>query len=109
MTMKLKLSTANRLPLDTIMIVTSELYPKIQELQSSLSGPTANTAIVDLLRNASLEQHLPHPGPPSPRRFIVSDRLAWVRDMELLTTLVTMLPFSVDRRIDNLANVSDLG
>lgn len=55
------------------MIVTSELYPKIQELQSSLSGPTANTAIVDLLRSATLEQHLPKPPALSPRRFAVSD------------------------------------
>ena len=62
----------HRLPLDTIMIVTSELYPKIQELQSSLSGPTANTAIVDLLRSANLEQHLQKPGSLNPRRFVVS-------------------------------------
>ena len=54
------------------MIVTSELYPKIQGLQSSLSGPTANTAIVDLLRNAALQEHLPKPGPLNPRRFAVS-------------------------------------
>ncbi len=60
-----------RLPLDAIMIVGSELFPRIQELQSSLSGPTANTAIVDLLRSASLEHHLPKPPPLNPRRFAV--------------------------------------
>ena len=61
-----------RLPLDNIMIVCSELFPKIQELQASLSGPTANTAIVDLLRSAALEHHLPKPPSLPARRFAVS-------------------------------------
>ncbi|KAI0340618.1 hypothetical protein BDW22DRAFT_1360028 [Trametopsis cervina] len=70
------------LPLDIIMIVTSELYPKIQGLQSSLSGSTANTAIVDLLRSATLEQHLPKPGPLNPRRFTWSDAsIIWLTSL----------------------------
>lgn len=66
------LTSLSSLPLDVIMIVTSELYPKIQGLKSSLSGPTANTAIVDLLRNAALQEHLPKLGSLNPRRFAVS-------------------------------------
>ncbi|KAF7791240.1 hypothetical protein EIP86_002254 [Pleurotus ostreatoroseus] len=70
------------LPLDNIMIVTSELYPKISELQSSLSGPTANTAIVDLLRSAALEHHLPKPPPLHPRRFVWSDAsIVWLTSL----------------------------
>ncbi|PSR88906.1 hypothetical protein PHLCEN_2v5055 [Hermanssonia centrifuga] len=71
-----------RLPLDAIMIVGSELFPRIQELQSSLSGPTANTAIVDLLRSASLEHHLPKPPPLNPRRFAWSDAsIVWLTSL----------------------------
>ncbi|KAI0083976.1 high-temperature-induced dauer-formation protein-domain-containing protein [Irpex rosettiformis] len=70
------------LPLDTIMIVTSELYPKIQELQSSLSGPTANTAIVDLLRSANLEEHLPRLASLNPRRFVWTDAsIIWLTSL----------------------------
>ncbi|GJE86851.1 high-temperature-induced dauer-formation protein-domain-containing protein [Phanerochaete sordida] len=70
------------LPLDVIMIVTSELFPKIQGLQSSLSGPTANSAIVDLLRNAALQEHLPKPPPLSPRRFAWTDAsIVWLTSL----------------------------
>ncbi|KAI0684267.1 high-temperature-induced dauer-formation protein-domain-containing protein [Cytidiella melzeri] len=70
------------LPLDVIMVVTSELYPKIQELQSSLSGPTANTAIVDLLRSANLEEHLPKPASLNARRFAWSDAsIVWLTSL----------------------------
>ncbi|EKM55702.1 uncharacterized protein PHACADRAFT_256512 [Phanerochaete carnosa HHB-10118-sp] len=70
------------LPLDVIMIVTSELYPKIQGLQSSLSGPTANSAIVDLLRSAALQEHLPKSPPLSPRRFAWTDAsIVWLTSL----------------------------
>ncbi|KIP06021.1 hypothetical protein PHLGIDRAFT_30681 [Phlebiopsis gigantea 11061_1 CR5-6] len=70
------------LPLDVIMVVTSELYPKIQGLQTSLSGPTANTAITDLLRSAALQEHLPKPGPVSPRRFAWTDAsVVWLTSL----------------------------
>ena len=59
------------LPLDVIMLVISELLPKVQNLQSSLSGASASNAIIDLLRNANLDQVLPKPPPLSPRRFMV--------------------------------------
>lgn len=80
--------TSCRLPLDVIMIVTSELYPKIQGLQASLTGPTANSAIVDLLRNASLQEHLPKPPPLNPRRFAVSASTSLPRRVVLTTQTV---------------------
>ena len=74
--MSIELSTADlkscRLPLDTIMLVISELLAKMQNLQSSLSAANANSAIMDLLRSANLDQVLPKPPPLSPRRFMVS-------------------------------------
>lgn len=92
------------LPLDVIMIVTSELYPKIQGLKSSLSGPTANTAIVDLLRNAALQEHLPKPPPLSPRRFSVSSCVSPLPLSNVLT-----LGAAVDGRLHCLANFAHLG
>lgn len=53
------------------MIVISELLPKIQNLQASFSGSNANSAIIDLLRSANIEQSLPELPPLSPRRFMV--------------------------------------
>lgn len=61
-----------RLPLDIIMLVISELLPKIQELQSTLNPANANGAIVDLIKSTNLEHILPKPSPLSPRRFVVS-------------------------------------
>ncbi|KAJ2975086.1 hypothetical protein NUW54_g11786 [Trametes sanguinea] len=70
------------LPLDTIMLVISELLPKVQNLQSSLSGASANNAIIDLLRNANLDQVLPKPQPLSPRRFMWSDAsIVWLTSL----------------------------
>ncbi|KAI8998843.1 high-temperature-induced dauer-formation protein-domain-containing protein [Trametes punicea] len=70
------------LPLDTIMLVISELLPKVQNLQSSLSGASASNAIIDLLRNANLDQVLPKPSPLSPRRFMWSDAsIVWLTSL----------------------------
>ena len=86
------------------MIVTSELYPKIQGLQSSLSGTTANTAIVDLLRSAALQEHLPKPGALTPRRFAVS----LVQITPVRNSLISAF-FLVDRCLRRLANVAHMG
>lgn len=96
------LKQCDRLPLDVVMIVTSELYPKIQELQSSFSGTTANTAIVDLLRSANLEQHLPKPVSLNPRRFAVSATSYMTRCSCIYINLVV-------RRVDSLVDVPHLG
>lgn len=61
-----------RLPLDPVMLVISELLPKVHDLQSSLSKANTTPAIVDFLSNASLSHVLPAPPPISPRRFVVS-------------------------------------
>ena len=54
------------------MLVISELLPKVQKSQASLSATTANSAIIDMLRSANLDHVLPKPGPLTPRRFLVS-------------------------------------
>ncbi|KAI0362682.1 hypothetical protein OH77DRAFT_1500300 [Trametes cingulata] len=70
------------LPLDTIMLVISELLPKVQNLQSSFSGTNASTAITDMLRSANLDQVLPKPPPLSPRRFQWSDAsIIWLTSL----------------------------
>ena len=69
-----------RLPLDPVMLVISELMPKLQEFQAShKSNPTV--AILDYLGHISLKHILPNPPPLNPRKFIVS---------------TTASPFSVD-------------
>ena len=61
----------SRLPLDPVMLVFSELMPKIQELQAlHKSNPTG--PVLDYLGRISLKQILPTPPPLNPRRFIVS-------------------------------------
>ncbi|KAI0637201.1 high-temperature-induced dauer-formation protein-domain-containing protein [Trametes polyzona] len=70
------------LPLDTIMLVISELLPKVQNLQSSLSAATATSAITDMLRSANLDQVLPKPPPLSPRRFMWSEAsIVWLTSL----------------------------
>ncbi|KAI0736870.1 high-temperature-induced dauer-formation protein-domain-containing protein [Fomitopsis betulina] len=70
------------LPLDIIMLVISELLPKIQELQSTLNPANANGAIVDLIKSTNLEHILPKPSPLSPRRFVWSDAsIVWLTSL----------------------------
>ena len=65
------MSPPYRLPLDAVMLVISELLPKVQNLQASLNATTANSAIIDMLRSVNLSHVLPKPGPIAPRRFMV--------------------------------------
>ena len=66
--------TILRLPLDSVMLVISELMPKLQDFQvSHKSNPTG--AILDYLGHISLKHILPTPPPLNPRRFIVSYRI----------------------------------
>ncbi|KZT11488.1 uncharacterized protein LAESUDRAFT_692396 [Laetiporus sulphureus 93-53] len=70
------------LPLDPIMLVISELLPKIQELQASFNPANANAAVVDLIRSASLEHILPKPPPIASRRFMWSDAsIVWLTSL----------------------------
>ncbi|KAI0078173.1 hypothetical protein K474DRAFT_1683933 [Panus rudis PR-1116 ss-1] len=70
------------LPLDPILILCSELVPKVQELKSSLNGANANSAIIDLLRSANLEHLLPPPPPLNPRKFAWTDAsIIWLTSL----------------------------
>ena len=61
----------SRLPLDPVMLLISEIMPKLQEIQSShKTNPTG--AILDYLGHISLKHILPTAPPLNPRRFIVS-------------------------------------
>lgn len=73
--------TCARLPLDSILILISELKPKILDLPTvassssstplSAASPSPPSAI-SLLKSASLAGLLPPPPPPHPRRFVFS-------------------------------------
>ncbi|KAF9818909.1 hypothetical protein IEO21_02447 [Rhodonia placenta] len=70
------------LPLDIIMLVISELLPKVQELQTSLNPTNVNGAVVDLIRSTNLAHVLPKPPPLAPRRFIWSDAsIIWLSSL----------------------------
>ncbi|EMD38619.1 hypothetical protein CERSUDRAFT_113798 [Gelatoporia subvermispora B] len=69
------------LPLDTIMLVISELLAKVQELQASKTS-NANTAIIDFIRSANLQNVLPRPPSVAPRRFQWSDAsIVWLTSL----------------------------
>ncbi|TCD66472.1 hypothetical protein EIP91_001352 [Steccherinum ochraceum] len=70
------------LPLDPVLLMCSELLPKVSELQASLGPASASSAISDLLRSASLKDHLPPPPPLNPRRFTWSDAsIVWLTSL----------------------------
>lgn len=69
---KMNLCT-NRLPLDIVMLMISELLPKVQEMQSSQKASSAST-ILDFLGSVTLVDVLPPAPPLSPRRFVVRNR-----------------------------------
>lgn len=69
------------LPLDPVMLMISELMPKIQDLQAS-HNPNSTSAILDYLGHISLKQILPTPPPLNPRRFIWSESsLVWLSSL----------------------------
>ncbi|KAI0003245.1 high-temperature-induced dauer-formation protein-domain-containing protein [Russula compacta] len=69
------------LPLDSVMLVVSELMPKLHELQvAHQSNPTG--AILDYLGHISLKHILPTPPPLNPRKFIWSESsLVWLSSL----------------------------
>ncbi|KAF9452228.1 hypothetical protein P691DRAFT_795201 [Macrolepiota fuliginosa MF-IS2] len=70
-----------RLPLDCVLLVISELLPKIQEIQTSRKAMSA-TAVIDFLANVALEHILPPPPPAVARRFIWSDAsIVWLTSL----------------------------
>ncbi|KAI0050002.1 hypothetical protein FA95DRAFT_1537035 [Auriscalpium vulgare] len=69
------------LPLDIVLLATSELMPKVQDLQTAHKSNTTN-AIVDYLSHASLTSVLPPPPPLNPRRFIWSEpAIVWLSSL----------------------------
>jgi hypothetical protein len=61
-----------RLPLDPVMLVISELLPKVQDLQTSLNKTNTAPAIIDFLASANISHALPRPPSIAPRQFVVS-------------------------------------
>ncbi|EPQ58471.1 hypothetical protein GLOTRDRAFT_114891 [Gloeophyllum trabeum ATCC 11539] len=70
------------LPLDPIMLVISELFPKVQDIQNGRHKSISPSAIVDFLSNVTLKDVLPPPPPVTPRRFIWSDAsIVWLTSL----------------------------
>jgi len=70
------------LPLDIIMLLISEILPKVRELQASSGQSQATGVIVDYLRTADVKAVLPVPPPIVPRRFQWSDAsLVWLSSL----------------------------
>ncbi|KAJ7172707.1 high-temperature-induced dauer-formation protein-domain-containing protein [Mycena filopes] len=70
------------LPLDSVMLVISELLPKVQEMQASRHRATSTSAIVDFLGTVSLQNVLPPAPPLTPRRFMWSDSsIVWLTSL----------------------------
>lgn len=65
------LLNVDRLPLDTVMLVISELLPKIQNLQAGRQKANSAGAITDFLQSVTLTDVLPPAPVLYPRRFMV--------------------------------------
>lgn len=59
------------LPLDTVLLLISELLPKAQNIQSTTNKSNVTAAILDYLRSVSLQEVLPPRQLPLPRKFLV--------------------------------------
>ncbi|TFK42932.1 high-temperature-induced dauer-formation protein-domain-containing protein [Crucibulum laeve] len=69
------------LPLDTVMLVISELLPKIQELQASRKV-NSTSGIADFLSSVNLQHVLPSTPPIIPRKFMWSDAsIVWLTSL----------------------------
>jgi hypothetical protein len=72
-------SVTCRLPLDSVMLVISELLPKVQGLQAARHKSNPTSAIMDFLRGVTLTHVLPPAPPLTPRKFIVRSTSVFVR------------------------------
>ncbi|KAF8309828.1 hypothetical protein DL93DRAFT_2044105, partial [Clavulina sp. PMI_390] len=69
------------LPLDPILLVISELLPKVMDMQTSLNTQTS-TAVLQFLRSVSIQHVLPPPPPVMARRFQWSEAsLVWLSSL----------------------------
>lgn len=57
--------------MDCIMLLITELLPKVQDIQAARNNPTSVTAIIDFLGSVSLQGVLPPKPPLAPRKFVV--------------------------------------
>ncbi|KAG7092239.1 hypothetical protein E1B28_008605 [Marasmius oreades] len=107
------------LPLDTVMLLISELLPKIEEMQGGHKTSSAGT-IHDFLSAVTLRDVLPPVPPLSPRRFIWSDAsIVWLTSLiwgEIFVRGITPLGiwnstnvrlFHVKQRRDNQRQISE--
>ncbi|KAG2146949.1 high-temperature-induced dauer-formation protein-domain-containing protein [Suillus bovinus] len=70
------------LPLDTVMLVISELLPKIQNLQAGWQKANSAGAITDFLQSVTLTDVLPPAPVLYPRRFVWSDAsIVWLTSL----------------------------
>ncbi|OJA17561.1 hypothetical protein AZE42_09097 [Rhizopogon vesiculosus] len=70
------------LPLDTVMLVISELLPKIQNLQAGRQKANTAGAITDFLQSVTLTDVLPPAPALYPRRFLWSDAsIVWLTSL----------------------------
>ncbi|EJD02089.1 uncharacterized protein FOMMEDRAFT_20875 [Fomitiporia mediterranea MF3/22] len=70
------------LPLDTVLLMISELLPKVQNIQSGISSANSTSAIIDFLRSASIQDALPETPSPPCRRFLWSDSsMIWLSSL----------------------------
>jgi len=70
------------LPLDPVMLVISELLPKVHDLQTSLNKANTTPAIIDFLASANLSHVLSRPPSIAPRPFVWSDAsIIWLASL----------------------------
>ncbi|KAH7930903.1 hypothetical protein BV22DRAFT_1028069 [Leucogyrophana mollusca] len=70
------------LPLDTVMLVISELLPKVQNLQAGRQKASTTGTITDFLQSVTLVDVLPPAPPLYPRRFLWSDAsVVWLTSL----------------------------
>ncbi|KAF9264896.1 hypothetical protein L218DRAFT_925592 [Marasmius fiardii PR-910] len=108
------------LPLDTVMLLISELLPKIEEMQAGRHKTNSAATIHDFLSSVTLKDVLPPVPPVAPRRFIWSDAsITWLTSLiwgEIFVRGVTPLGiwnltnirlFYVKQRRDNQRQISE--
>ncbi|RDB24171.1 Protein HID1 [Hypsizygus marmoreus] len=70
------------LPLDSVMLLISELLPKVQEIQATRHKANSTSIIVDFLSTVTLKHVLPERPIPTPRRFMWSDAsVVWLTSL----------------------------
>ncbi|KAH0584230.1 hypothetical protein H2248_009784 [Termitomyces sp. 'cryptogamus'] len=70
------------LPLDPVMLLNSELLPRVRELQATRHQANSTSIIVEFLSKVSLKHVFPEAPTPLPRRFMWSDAsIVWLTSL----------------------------